>query len=602
MVYMADDFYSVLNWQEDFNEMEAGLQAPGTNIIALVDPWGPDNSTLYRVKHDPNFLDSTIVSEVINDNGAVITGKEVNMASASTLKSFVEFSMLSYPADHFVLILWGHGAGWRGICPDGTDLLTLPDLSSAFYDAMLTTGRMIDIIAFDSCAEAALETLMQVHDYCKLFLGSESAVPFQGLPYTTVVNDLAAQPSQSPEEFASRIVDDYILWSSANTDFSLTMGVFNLTKIWGLEASLNLLSAQGQKYDPIFHKAMRDALNGSERYEEQFSVDFGHLMWQLQRADLPLEVRYYALDCLRKSEGVVEYFRSHDNPDSVDGVRIERASGFTIYAPGNGTGDNDYGNLSIASSQWDDFGRLLRNSTITVPNGLGPTVTYSSSTSSAKESTLDPLADTAKLTSADGAILDYVWIFRNQSGGLVLQSYLAIYGPELSISYPGRLTLATSSYMEGKLYSYRTLNITLEGSVSITVQLSREDRIVSDVHDEYEITMIAPDDRWIIPEELPDSSIFTVFVPDDAMIGDMVTIEVVDRSSGDIVAIKNVFVLGQNTTVSLDIFSPCECVFDIVVPLLFALLPGLILLGFALSMHFQGKKKEGKKSQTRTSS
>jgi hypothetical protein len=121
MMYMADDFASSLNWQEDFNEIEAAQQAPGTSIIALVDQYGPDNSNLYKILHDPNFLDPVLVSTTVNDSGAVVSGGEVNMAAASTLRALIEFSASSYPADKYVLVLWGHGAGWRGLCPDDID-------------------------------------------------------------------------------------------------------------------------------------------------------------------------------------------------------------------------------------------------------------------------------------------------------------------------------------------------------------------------------------------------------------------------------------------------------------------------------------------------
>ena len=586
MVYMADDFVSSLNWQEDFNEMEAAQQAPGTNIIALVDPYGPGNSTIYKIEHDPDFLNSTIVSTRINDSGAVIVGGEVNMATASTLRSFIEFSVSSYPADKYVLVLWGHGAGWRGLCPDGTDVLTLPELGGALFQATSTIGRQLDLIVVDSCAEATLETLWEIRKYSKLFVASEKDVPFQGLPYVIVMNDLAAMPSQSVEEFASKIADDYVSWSSTNTDYSVTMGVFNLSKVEPLVIALSALSAQGEKYDPIFHDMLRTTYNRSERYEEAYCVDFGHLMWQLQKAELPLEIRYCAITSLLKGEALVEHFKKYGNPDPVNGVLVSNASGFTVFAPSNETTDDAYSDLSLAMTHWFGFGRLLRTDTATIVNGQGPVVV---STSNA-----------ANLTWQDGTDSCSVWVFRNQSSGLSYESALTVSGSAISFAHiPGKLTLATSSYRYGELYSYRTLNITLEGTAEIEILVSQDGQPVQDIAEEYEVLLKFPhggNSLAILPSEGAGKFVASVRIPQDAGVGDVVTIEVVDKSSGKLVGTESAFVPRGTTTVEVEILSTCSCPYRSVVPLLFALLPGLLILGFALSLHHQNSRKKEKGS------
>ena len=583
MVYMADDFVSSLNWQEDFNEMEAAQQAPGTNIIALVDPYGPGNSTLYKIDHDPDFLNSTIVSARINDSGAVIVGGEVNMAAASTLSSFIEFSVSSYPATKNVLVLWGHGAGWRGLCPDGTDVLTLPELGDALSQATATIGKPLDLVVVDSCAEATLETLWEIREYSRLFVASEKDVPFQGLPYIIVMNDLAAMPNQSVEEFASKIADDYVSWSSTNTDYSVTMGVFNLSKVEPLVTALSALSAQGEKYDPIFHDTLRTTFNRSERYEEAYCMDFGHFMWQLQKADLPLEIRYYAIDSLLKGKAMVEHFGKYENPDPVNGVHVRNASGFTIFAPGNGTTDGSYVNLSLAMTNWFEFGRLLRADATTVLNGQGPIVV---STSNA-----------ANLTWQDGTDSCSVWVFRNQSSGLAYESALTVSGSTISFAHiPGKLTLATSSYRYGELHSYRTLNITLEGTAEIEILVSQDGQPVQDIAEEYEVLakfLHGGNSLVILPSEGAGQCVASVRIPQDAGVGDVVTIEIVDKSSGKLVGTASAFVPRGTATVEVEILSTCGCPYRSVVPLLFALLPGLLILGFALSLHYQnGRRKE----------
>ena len=120
MVYMADDTTSPLPWEDNINAMEAATQAPGTSILALVDPPGTGNSQILKIVQDPDPQSDTIVSPAIDDGHAVIPiDNEVNMADPGTLQAFIAFAIGRYPATHTVLILWGHGGGWRGLCQDG---------------------------------------------------------------------------------------------------------------------------------------------------------------------------------------------------------------------------------------------------------------------------------------------------------------------------------------------------------------------------------------------------------------------------------------------------------------------------------------------------
>lgn len=587
MVYMADDTSSPLNWQDDLNEMETAQQAPGTSVIALVDPQGLNNSVLYKVTHDPNIQDPTIVSTILNDSGDVIVGGEVNMAEATTLADFIEFSTESYPAENYVLILWGHGAGWRGLCPDGTDVLNLTELGDALHQTTTTMGRQIDLVAVDSCAEASLETMYQIHPYVRLFLASEKDVPFQGLPYAAVMDDLVAEPSQSVEMFASSIANDYVQWSASNTDYSVTMGVFNMSRIWRLVNDLGMLSIMGTKYDPIFNQVLRTTLNNSERYEEAFAVDFKNFAWLLQSADLPLEIRYSAYQCVLHVENVVEYFQKYDNPNPVNGVHVQNASGFTVFAPGAGSSDASYANISLAITPWYGFGRLLRNNTLTVPNGPGPAVSYES---------LETDNDSALLTWPDGTQYGSAWVFKNQSSGLTLEVALNSSDHVMRIKdMPGRLTLATSSYLNGSMNSYRTVNLTLHGTVIINVGVIRDDMLVTTDYDKYEVSLVTGGGEDPIPSKQTPTTIhspyFDVRIPEDAEIGDVVVVQVIEKSTGELVGEKRFVVPLEQAYVEVEVTSHCECPYRVLVPLAFALLPGLLILAFALSLHHENRKR-----------
>ena len=60
----------------------------------------------YLLQRDSDF--NTLSSPVVQDLG------EEDMGRAQTLVDFVTWAVNSYPADHYVLILSDHGAGWYG--------------------------------------------------------------------------------------------------------------------------------------------------------------------------------------------------------------------------------------------------------------------------------------------------------------------------------------------------------------------------------------------------------------------------------------------------------------------------------------------------------
>lgn len=595
MVYMADDYPITLSWQDDINEMEAAQQAPGTNIIALVDEYGDNNSFLLKVAHDPNFLDSTIVSTRIDDAGAVISGGEVNMASPSTLDAFIRFSAQTFPAERLVLDLWGHGDSWRGLCPDGTDKLTLPELSAGLSDAVSAIGRPIDIVVVDSCAEASVEMFAELRGLANIFVGSEKDVPYEGLPYVLVMNDLAANPAQGPVRFGSRIADDYVVWSTTNSDYSTTMGVFNMTKVDALLAQLDTISISGASFDQLFHDTMRATLDASEQYEESFRVDFGNFMSLMSRAELPLEIRLSALQCIFEAGGVVEHFAKFSNDYATDGILVTNASGLTIYAAGTGSADSVYADLQLARTPWSGFGILLRNSTETTPSGPGPNVTLSPSMLYDSVAYAQPPIDKATLVWPD--VYDEVSaiVYRHSAGGLVQVAEFRSTGSSISFEVPGALTVAAVASVDGHAASYALLNFTLEGTSTVRISLLENGAIVEDPSGTYAIAATTSNGTEVVggPSVATDGSVFVcrIKVPNDAEIGDTIMIEVRDASSGKLAGMASTCVPTNSTDLQINLWSTKTSPENTLVPMLFVALPGLLILVFAILVYNQGRKK-----------
>jgi hypothetical protein len=593
MVYMADDYFVTLNWEDDVNEMEAAVQAPDTNVIALVDSYGPGNSIILKVESDPNYLNSSIVSTVVDDGGAVISGGEVDMASPSTLSSFVQFTAETYPADRFVLLLWGHGASWRGLCPDGSDVLTLPELRTGLSDAVASIGRPLDMVVVDSCAEASVEMLTQLRGLATIFVGSEKDVPSQGIPYVLVMNDLASSVDQGLVRFGTRIADDFVAWSTTNSDYSVTMGVFNLTRMDELLADLGVLSAAGARYDQLFHATMRKCLNSSEQYEEPYRIDFGDLMGRLSSEDLPLEVKYFALQCILDAEMIVEHFAKFSNTVSADDILVTNATGLTIYPAGAEITDATYETLDIAGTPWADFGLTLRNSTTSIANGPGPTATIRP-TAWANPPESWPWEE-ATLSWPDSYERIAAVVYRDLGNGLVYVSQFESWGTAIEFEIPGSLTVAASADIGDHAVSYVLLNFTLGGQDTLLVTLTKDGELIHQIRGNYYVEITTTDESVLSGGYSPSfgngTYVCHIDIPQEAKIGDRIDIDVRDAHSGNLVGSWTTTVGYEVTRVQIPIWNPMGSSDSVIVPALLVALPGILVLCFAVLMFRQQRKK-----------
>jgi hypothetical protein len=156
MVYMTADSNLDQAGLDDLNEMEMAGSSPNVNIVALLDRQGQDNTSLYFVTKDK--VDSpTILSQLNVDNPYP---PELNMGDPKNLVTFVDWTTRNYPAEHYLLVLWGHGLGWRGIGFDennSNDQITPIELNLALKKMKNENGISLDIVAFDACLMQMIE-------------------------------------------------------------------------------------------------------------------------------------------------------------------------------------------------------------------------------------------------------------------------------------------------------------------------------------------------------------------------------------------------------------------------------------------------------------
>ena len=93
---------------------------------------------------------------------------ESNAADPATLYGFFDWAAAECPADHYLLIFWGHSRGQFGMFGDSdpfdytAQTLTLEELRAALAAAKRSLQKPVDMIAFKDCFMANLETAYEL--------------------------------------------------------------------------------------------------------------------------------------------------------------------------------------------------------------------------------------------------------------------------------------------------------------------------------------------------------------------------------------------------------------------------------------------------------
>ena len=120
----------------------------------------------------------------------------------------------NHPSEHSMVILWNHGGGvLGGISYDetyGMDAIAVGELGNAF--AQMETDseeKPFDIIGFDACLMANLDTASATSPYGDYMIASQELESANGWNYTGLLQALAQNPDISPAELGQHICDSF---------------------------------------------------------------------------------------------------------------------------------------------------------------------------------------------------------------------------------------------------------------------------------------------------------------------------------------------------------------------------------------------------------
>ena len=253
-----------------------------------------------------------------------------SMGDAQTLGDFLRWGAENYPADHYMVVLWNHGGGAAsGVAFD--ELYDGDSLSvSEVAGGLAAAGVSFDVIGFDACLMATLETAAAIAPYGRYLVASEETEPGGGWDYTAWLTALCQNPAQDGLALGVQICDSYMQKCEREQEGDLaTLSVIDLTAIEPVLAAFDAMAAEmtGVTGDITTYREFVQGVRRTENYggnneAEGYSnmVDLGDLAVNTQSvlSDTALKV----LDTLFDA---VQY--------NVKGKSRSEANGLSVYYP-----------------------------------------------------------------------------------------------------------------------------------------------------------------------------------------------------------------------------------------------------------------------------
>ncbi len=366
MVYMAADNNLEAFGIGDMNEMEqVGSNSDVTVVVQIDRSSDYDTSNgnwigarRYLVTKDND--QSTIHSTMLQDLG------NTNMASPQTLTNFIQWATSTYPADHYMLVLWDHGRGWRG----GTTAMEIQqmpmkailvddsyngaEMSLAGLTQALSNAPHTDLVFFDACLMGMLEVAHAIRNSAEVMVASEDDVPADGAPYDQVLNHLETAPGMSAQTLGQIMTDEYVSSYAGWYSGAITMSAVNLHSVDQLTTAADQFSDAVLANMSEVKAAVRNALAATQSFDKASAqyTDYRDLY------DFARLVNANVTNTSVKSaaQNVMSAVNSLVIREGHSGLDVPNAVGISIYLPNPGDMIPSYSNMSFSqATSWDDM-------------------------------------------------------------------------------------------------------------------------------------------------------------------------------------------------------------------------------------------------------
>lgn len=325
MVYMSGDSSLAEQMPQDLAEMKEVGSGDGLEVIVLADSSSVGDTRLLRIlEHGEEAIPLADVDP--------LWGDELNLGAPEVLVDFVKWAAASYPADRYMLDLWGHGSGWTGVCPDKGNYLDTVEVGRAMAE-IEAAGIGIDIVSMDACQMGSAEMAYEMRGLAGYALLSQKDVPLSGWPYDSFLGVLKG--NGTVEHKCAAMADAYVEWGPVHSLYSVTMSVIDLGEMGALAAPLKAYSEAVSSMAGYFNPQLIAAREATEEYDGDSQYDLAHLLANVNTATGCRHLEALSGPALERLDACVAYERHWTN--TLD-EPADNAHGLSIWFPEHDAG------------------------------------------------------------------------------------------------------------------------------------------------------------------------------------------------------------------------------------------------------------------------
>lgn len=299
----------------DLAEMESA--ALNDNVRIIVETGGTSRWQTSNIKSSTNERFRVMQGGLKTLDANV--GKR-SMVDPDTLTDFIQYCKSEFPADRYMLILWDHGGGsltgygYDEVFQDGS--MSLDEINTALKGG----GVSFDLIGFDACLMATLETALVTEQYADYLIASEAVEPGTGWYYTNWLSSLSSDPAMDTLDVGKEILDDYVKMSGSSSQTTLSM--IDLAELHGTvpAAFTAFASSTNDLISNDEYSRVAEARSGARDFSTSSRINQIDLVHFAQNLDS--EESRALVSAL---ESCVKYNRNSTN--------ISHANGVSIYFP-----------------------------------------------------------------------------------------------------------------------------------------------------------------------------------------------------------------------------------------------------------------------------
>ncbi len=340
----------------DVNEMEITGSDEHINIVAELGringystsdgDWKGGRRYLIQKDADTSKITSPVLMEL----------PKADMGDWNHLVEFTKWSMANFPAQHYVLVVWNHGAGWnkdvvfeaqRGISYDDEtgNHITTPQLRQA----MEQIGK-IDIFAMDACLMQMAEVGYEIKDYADYVVASEETEPGDGYTYNTWLSPLAAKSDMAAGELSKVMVDSYTDHYQAINQ-GATQSSVKTASFGKLVQLLDGWTAEVMAANDLVN--VKNARTKAQAFYYSTNKDLYHFVKLVSEATLSPAVS-------AKGRELMDFLKTdlvfHNR---AAGAKYANSFGLAVYLPNTYTAAYD-SLMWTKDSKWDDFLKWIK--------------------------------------------------------------------------------------------------------------------------------------------------------------------------------------------------------------------------------------------------